>query len=161
MGRVTRTRNAAFTRALADIDQHQCKVGFFESAHYPDGTPVANVAAIQEYGTVAGNIPPRPFMRPTIDQQKEAWSELFKKGAKLIFKGRLTTVQVLNGLGMVASGNCRETIASITEPELSDRTIEARRAKMTRGGTLSVKPLVDTRVMITHLTYTIDDDTRD
>ena len=41
---------------LADqIKKSKLEVGFFESAKYPDGTPVAYVAAIQEFGNPAGD----------------------------------------------------------------------------------------------------------
>lgn len=46
------------------------EVGFYDTARYPDGTPVTNVAAWNEYGTtrvVRGtevqHSPPRPFFR--------------------------------------------------------------------------------------------------
>ena len=53
-------------KALAKIEG---KVGWFESAEYPEGTPVAYVAAIQELGH--GKIPPRPFMAPAMKKNKE------------------------------------------------------------------------------------------
>ena len=41
------------------------EIGFFSDAKYPDGTPVTNVAAYNEFGTNgkdgAGAIPERPF----------------------------------------------------------------------------------------------------
>ena len=42
--------------------------GFYATAKYPDGTPVTNVAAWQEFGTV--RIPERPFMRQSIPKMK-------------------------------------------------------------------------------------------
>jgi hypothetical protein len=43
------------------------RVGFLENAKYPDGTPVAAVAAWQNYGT--GSIPPRPFFSNMVAQK--------------------------------------------------------------------------------------------
>ena len=59
---------------LNSLDRINLKVGWFEGAKYEDGTPVAYVAAIQEYGFV--NIPPRSFMRTTVQEKKEAWKKL-------------------------------------------------------------------------------------
>ena len=42
------------------------RIGFLENATYPDGKPVAMIAAIQEFGAPARNIPPRPFFRQMI-----------------------------------------------------------------------------------------------
>ena len=42
------------------------RVGFFSTAKYDDGTSVANVAGIQEFGAPAVGIPERPFFRQSI-----------------------------------------------------------------------------------------------
>ena len=73
-------------RVLAKTkDLPHLNVGFFEGATYPhsngssagnpypDGTPVAAVAAFNEFGT--DRIPPRPFMRQTIAKNQAAWGE--------------------------------------------------------------------------------------
>jgi len=52
------------------------RVGFLEGARYTDtGTPVALVAAVQEFGSPANNIPPRPFFRTAIEQNKQKWAD--------------------------------------------------------------------------------------
>ena len=50
------------------------EIGFFESAKYPDGTPVASVAAWNEFGTET--IPERPFFRNAIDDSKKELLEV-------------------------------------------------------------------------------------
>ena len=52
------------------------KVGFFKNSTYPDGTYVAQNAFWQEYGTP--KIPPRPFFRTAIAQNKGKWSKGFE-----------------------------------------------------------------------------------
>lgn len=47
------------------------EVGFLDRATYPDGTPVALVAAANEFGT--SKIPPRPFFRTMIRKNSEKW----------------------------------------------------------------------------------------
>ena len=37
-------------RKIANLDNIELNVGFFENAKYPDGTPVAYVAYLNEYG---------------------------------------------------------------------------------------------------------------
>ena len=49
------------------------RVGFLENAKYPDGTPVAMVAAIQDYGAPGAGIPPRPFFRNMIADKQREW----------------------------------------------------------------------------------------
>lgn len=48
-------------------------VGFFESAQYPDGTYVAQVAYWNEFGTKTS--PARPFMRNAISKSKNDWGK--------------------------------------------------------------------------------------
>lgn len=56
------------------------KVGFLEGATYPDGTPVAYIAAINEFGRMvsgrAGELYyqlPRPFFRNMIADKSPEW----------------------------------------------------------------------------------------
>lgn len=51
--------------AIKGLDGLEGKTGWFETARYPDGTAVAYVATIHEFGTP--RIPARPFMRPAVD----------------------------------------------------------------------------------------------
>lgn len=49
-------------------DSKSVDVGWFESERYPNGTPIAWVAMLNEYGHVSrgkyhGTVPPRPFFR--------------------------------------------------------------------------------------------------
>lgn len=130
------------------------KVGFFESAKYVDGTPVAYVASIHEFGYAEGGIPARPFFRPTIQEQGPAWGEAFGKGAKAIAKGRYTPFQVMDAVGQLAAGDVKKTISEIQSPPLDPDTIAARRRRYKdkkTTGNLS-KPLVDTALMINSVT---------
>lgn len=54
--------------------QKMLRVGFLEGATYPDGTPVALVAAVQEFGSPVNHIPARPFMRTAIEQNQGKWA---------------------------------------------------------------------------------------
>ena len=73
----TGSLDQALNRLLVS-DKLHVKVGILENSKYPDGTSVPTVAYKNEYGWA--NIPPRPFFRDTIKQNKSAWSELAKRG---------------------------------------------------------------------------------
>lgn len=73
----TGSLDQALNRLLTSNELH-VKVGILENSKYPDGTSVPTVAYKNEYGWA--NIPPRPFFRDTIKQNKSAWSELAKRG---------------------------------------------------------------------------------
>lgn len=129
-------------------------VGFFPSAKYEDGTPVAYVATIQEMGAPAQGIPPRSFMRSTAEAEKGEWASTARKGGAAIVKGSATAEQVLETIGLVAAGDIRQTISKITTPELKPSTIANRlrkRANKTTLGKLD-KPLVDTATLLNSVT---------
>jgi hypothetical protein len=133
------------------------KVGYFESAKYTDGTPVASIAAVHEFGYAEGKIPPRPTMRPTIAKKSGEWSKNFGGGAKAIAAGTMTATQVMEAVGMAAAGDVRKTIAELKAPPLKEATIDRRKRRYADKNTTGnlAKPLVDTAVMVnavTHLT---------
>ncbi len=137
----------AIEKAIRDLGHKRLRVGFFDTAKYPDGTPVAYVATIQEFGYPQGGIPARPFMRPTIAQQQAAWRESLRKGARATLNGRLTAQQMLTQFGLAAAGDVSKTISLIDTPPLAESTIAARKSRRKSPG-VSVKPLVDTGLMI-------------
>jgi hypothetical protein len=137
------------TNRLKELASFQTKVGWFEDSKYENGTPVAYVAAIQELGFPAGKIPPRPFMRPTVIEQKNAWSEATKVVAARVLAGKMTAQQAMDTLGGIAEGDVLKKIKSITTPPLKPSTLRARRAR----GNNSTKPLVDTTLMVDTLTH--------
>lgn len=164
--------------ALKQLDGIETKVGWLPGAKYSDGTSVAYVASIQEYGS--GPIPPRPFFRTTVAAEKAAWAKNAADGAKAVLAGKLSAFEVMDGLGEVAQEDVKETINQITSPPLSPITLELRAMKhkdpnLRITGTLvgqvaakvkqpgyqlasgtPDKPLIDSKVLITTLTHTTE-----
>lgn len=135
------------------------KVGFFETAKYPDGTPVAYVATIQEFGSPAQGIRPRSFMRTTISERQESWRRLALSGAKAILAGNENMDTVLDKIGMAAAGDIRRKITQITTPELKPATVAARARRYADGGKggASNKPLIDTGILLNSVTNSVED----
>ena len=133
------------------------KVGWFEKSKYPNGTQVAQVAAIQEYGSTSKKIPPRPFMRPTIRAKQNEWSSISFKLAKEVIKGKRRPQDVLELLGLKAAGQIRKTISDLYTPSLAFSTIQGRLRRAGVGGVGRpytraeignlYKPLIDTGLM--------------
>jgi len=144
---------------LAGVENKVGKVGFFETSKYPDGTPVAYVATIHEFGAPSEGIPPRPFMRPTIQANQAVWQSIALQGAKSILDGSMTSEDILEVIGLKAAGDIRKMIASIQAPPLKDATVAARlrgKADKQTVGNLT-KPLVDTATMLNAVTNTVED----
>lgn len=137
---------------IAELQSKVAKVGWFESAIYPDGPHVATVVLIHELGAPEAHIPPRPFIKPTIDKQGDEWSKNIEQGTKAVLDGKITAESMLEIVGQKAAGDIRRTISEIREPELAESTLAQRR----RDG-YSDQPLNRTGYMITTCTNVVGD----
>jgi hypothetical protein len=127
--------------ALAKIAKNLTKaaavdVGFLEDATYPDGTSVAMVAAIQEFGAPKANIPPRPFFRGMIQDKSPEWPVLIAKELKATdYDAKVTLARI----GDYMVGELQEAINDFSGAPLSPKTVKKKG---------SSKQLVDTKVML-------------
>ena len=161
VGRVTRTAGPAsqtLKLAISGFGNTRVKVGYFPEAKYPDGTPVAYVATIQEFGHAPSGIPPRPTMRPTVEAQRTAWVRHAEAGARAVARGAIAPAQVLDSLGLLAAGDLRQTIANLQSPPLKQSTIDARRRTYADTGTTGnlAKPLVATALMVNSVSHEVE-----
>lgn len=70
MPRTVHINSARAKRMFRELDEYgQIEKRMTIKGHYPDGKPVAEVAAIQEFGTA--HIPSRPFARMSRQRQAE------------------------------------------------------------------------------------------
>jgi len=148
---------AGLQALIAQTAQHEARVGYFADAKYDDGTPVAGVAAVHEYGYAEGGIPPRPTMRPTVEARKADWVRTARQGALLVSTGRAQAKDVLEMLAASAAGDVRKAVTRLQSPPLAASTVAARMRKYTRKSkskTIS-KPLVDTGLMLASLTHMV------
>lgn len=156
---VTRTGSGMwhFATQSKKLEGMRMAVGWFSSARYDEGTPVAAVAAIHENGSPKNNIPPRPFLAPTIQKHGGQWRDDLKAGARGILAGTETAETVMEKMGLQVAGQIKEEILTLTSPPLKPATIAARRRKMADKNTTGslTKPLVDTTLMVNSLTWIV------
>ena len=119
------------------------KVGFFSTARYEDGTPVAAVAAWNEFGTK--NIPERPFFRQAIAQMEDGIANIIKAGIKA--ETMVVDHRLADQVGAYAQGQIQESITALREPPNSPSTIRAKQ---------SSNPLVDTGFMRDSVTWQVE-----
>lgn len=128
--KLTRSAPKAFEKldlALKALAGIQGKVGWFESAKYENGTPVAYTMSLNEMGD--GPTPPRPFMRPTAIDKKKEWVDIAAEGARRVLAGNASPQTVMELLTTKAEGDVSKTITDLTAPALSPITIEIRAMK--------------------------------
>ncbi len=146
-------------RGLARVAQRlagngaRVKVGILADApkDHPEGwaggqgepATLLEVAAFQEFGAPAANVPQRSFVRATVDARE---SEIQSAQARQIIAGKITAGTALERLGAKIQGMMQQRIAQGIEPENAPSTIE-------RKG--SSKPLVDTGQLRSAISYQV------
>lgn len=146
--------------AIKNIDKATMRVGWGENIRYPDGESVAMIAAQNEFGNRAKNIPMRPFMRPAIINKGTKWSQTLGKGMAQVLQDKQTITQVFEKVGGMVVGDIKKSITSVTAPALKASTVEARINRMKGKGkgkkaiSLTIaKPLVDTKYMLNSIIH--------
>lgn len=151
--KVTVKSGVDLKKIISDVNASTLKVGWGENQKYDDGTPVAVVAAQNEFGNAAKNIPPRSFMRTSVIEKGDEWKATAGQLFKGVFSETQTAQNVFEIMGLKVSGDIREKIASITSPALKESTIKARiRGRKVGNMGTATKPLVDTGYMLNSLT---------
>ena len=152
----------AALRKIAECGKVSLDVGFFEDAKYPDGTSVAYVAYLNEYG---GHNPARPFMKQTAKKRMKSWAEGVGKNVKKTGVTPASVKRAFEMAGQVAVGDVKRTIKDWPPGGNKDSTVAAKRRRM-RGGTydepkgnlVAIKPetvLIDTGKMISSVAYEV------
>lgn len=105
------------------------QMGYPKGANYEDGTSVAYVAAIQEFGAPAVKIPARPTLRPTIAEKQDEWVGIIKQSIPRVIDGDVSGFDVLDAVARAGAADIQETIANLYAPELSPITVLLRKWK--------------------------------
>lgn len=97
----------------------EVRVGWLEGVDYPDGTPVAAVAALNNFGAPAAGIPPRPFFTNMVAEKSPEWAGQFATALKASDND---TSRALNGMGETIVSQLLEAIIADPGPPNSPVT---------------------------------------
>ena len=156
--RVTRKAGKveALRQAVEGLDGAQGRVGWFPSAVYEGGQPVAGIAHVQEFGSPSKGIPPRLGVRALAREKQEQWKHTVEQISRAAAQGKAAPGRAMEALTMAAEGHMREAITKVTAPPLKQATIDARKRRLADGGKGAAasiaKPLVDTGILLNTLT---------
>lgn len=97
-----------------------------------DGTPVALIASVHEYGAPSRNIPARPYLRPTFEAHHDRYAKLIRGAiiATVAKGGDLGAL--LRLVGEQAQKDVLKRLRSNIPPALSARTIAERQRRRGR-----------------------------
>lgn len=120
----TITGGAKLEAALAAMAQNlkrgaSLKVGVLEGATYPNGTSVALVAAVNEFGAPSKGIPPRPAFRQTVNAHEAEWGPQL---AEQLVATDYNPEVALGRMGELIAGELRQSIVDLTDPPNSPVT---------------------------------------
>ena len=119
------------------------KVGFFSTAKYEDGTPVAAVAAWNEFGTET--IPERPFFRNALAESERSVGRVLQAG--LDTKKMVVDEQLAGRVGAHVQGQIQESITALKEPPNAPSTVRAKG---------SSDPLMDTGTLRNSVSWEVE-----
>lgn len=150
------------------------RAGFLETAKYPDGQSVAEVAAIQNFGAPAAGIPARPFFTNAVARGSAEWAG---KLAALLKMTDFDAERALAMMGPVLAFDIQKSITETNAPPLSEITLQLRKMRqenpdlVVTGETVGVaagrakagistagvstKPLVDTGTMFRYVSFEV------
>lgn len=163
---------------IKELDNFEVQAGWYENTKYSDNTPVAGVAAVQNYGAHINvtdkmrgflhylgihlskdkseiEIPPTYFMdKAKARLQSSEGKQIILQELLRVFEGRQTMEQATNRLGAWLQGIIQEEIKAVTEPPLSSATIKMRESQYDSASkNRSTKRLNSTGIMFATVQY--------
>jgi hypothetical protein len=135
----------------------EVRIGFLQESTYPDGKPVAMIAAIQEFGAPSVGIPPRPFFRNMISKKQGEWPAAIGNLLKANNYDALRTLQLT---GEAVAGQLRQSIVDTNDPPLAASTLRKRGVggmvyNAKDASTFGAKPLVRTGHLLQSVDYEV------
>lgn len=97
---VVRVKGAKVEVGIVDEDE----------IHEESGLTVKELAAIHEFGSEEAKIPARPFMEPTMHDNRFKYRAMMWNDAKKLSKGRKNPAVALKEIGEMAADDMRELI---------------------------------------------------
>ena len=138
-----------FFRELGELKKLEVRVGFQRGeAKEEDGTDICDVAAYNELGT--DHIPARPFIRQSVDDNKNEISSFLKDQVKDFAKGK-SAAQILKEIGLFQKDLMQTKIEEGSFVPNAESTIRQKAKK----GPPPYLPLKDTGTMEQHVNFFI------
>lgn len=143
---LTVNRIKGFTTTAAGASARVVNVGYPDGPK-EEGTSVAMIAAVHNFGVPEKGIPERPFMTQGIAHGRERFNALNRRNIPLVLQGQMTTDQALGQLGAMAVGAIQQEIKNGEFKALKQSTMDEKG---------STRPLIDTGQMLQTTTFVIE-----
>lgn len=173
-----------WNQLINNLQDFKIEAGWFENTKYDADTPVAGIAAVQNFGAQINQnvkpkqraflhyagihlkkdtkelhivIPPRPFMDNAKKRiQGSEGKQIVLQEMLRVFEGRQTMEQATNRIGLWMQGVIQEELKKITSPPLSENTIVMRdKQYKSKSKNSSTKPLNSSGIMFNTVQYKV------
>jgi hypothetical protein len=160
----------------AAVDKKYVKVGIPASKTEPgpEGTPLALIGMVMEFGSPKMGVPERPTLRPGVRKGAPDFKRLNRVNLMKVLRKQMSADKALGQLGAMAVGKVQAEVRSGDHQALAAATIEARKARLSpkyrarleaklskkAGEPVPLeldKPLIDTGHFIQGFTYELVD----
>lgn len=115
---------------------------------YEDGLTLATVAAVNNFGSADGLIPPRPVLQPAVEKGAQQYQRLAEVMIPKVLSGQMEMRMLLEQMGILAEGHVKQEITDLRTPPNAASTIAAKG---------SDNPLIDTGAFRQSIRYVVDD----
>ena len=124
-------------KALSDAPHVLVGIRQAEGSKIAEGEEItlAGIAAVNEFGSADGKIPSRPFLRSTVDENRDKYVKVMETNAKLMLDGKSSMEKGLTLLGFRVVRDVQKKIRNNDFPRNAPATIKEKK---------SSKPLIDT-----------------
>jgi len=121
-------------------------IGVFAGSKYQDGTPVALVATVNEFGSEDGHIPERPAFRNANKSNEDSLIKVIKNNVdpETMVIDPVTAGEV----GVAHESAVKKSIVDLKDPPNAASTLKAKAPK--------ANPLVDTGMYVRSVTHEVN-----
>ncbi|PHM33325.1 hypothetical protein [Xenorhabdus innexi] len=164
----------AILEALKTLGNRDVLVGVPAENSPRDDVPFGNagIGYINEFGSPAQNIPPRPHLQPGVRSVEDKTTEQLKLAAEWILEGKKDKAEkALNKAGQIAVQGIQRYMTTHDFEPLADPTVAARARRGRKGAKVEVqnrqeggtpnnanaRPLIDTGNYRRSITYVVRD----
>lgn len=160
-------KSQEIVKALKSLSRQKVLVGIPQSEDQRPGSPIGNAALgyIHEFGSPAQNIPPRPWLIPSVNDSLDKAVIYLEQAAKHAFSGNSSGAsRALNAAGQYTVNKIKTRIRSKIPPPLAPATVRNRINKNPSRKRIAARrpltaadftPLIDTAQLINSITYVV------
>ncbi|HRG54421.1 MAG TPA: hypothetical protein PLG56_00135 [Lacunisphaera sp.] len=156
--KITKDSTSAVFNAVRALTKTDVLIGIPESAaERGDDAPITNAAIgyINEFGSPALNIPPRPHLAPGVKEATGKMVPQLRAAATVAIEGNAQEVdRRLNAVGILGVSGVKAKITAGLSPGLSTATLHRRQHRKV-APRMGTQPLIDTGDYMKHLTYVL------